>query len=311
MRLKRILANKKLFIICAALTACSLLLWRIAGAQADIAPPPPWQAELETRLVLAASEAPAMQTAASPHMALDELLAEAKRLGSGGHTDEPPPNERIAGPGVVTAPTLWETPPLLALTFDDGPSKVFTPVLLDGLRERGVHVTFFMLGLLAEKAPEIVLTAYEDGHAIGGHSYDHRSNFTKLSASELQTQLQKTDDIIAGITGEGPPFLVRPPNGKINEEIAKQTGKANILWNVDPRDWAVRDADAVCAAIIEGAVDGGVVILHDIHETSVQGALQAIDALLAEGWQFVTVPELYAAYDITLQAGGVYRSPKN
>jgi peptidoglycan/xylan/chitin deacetylase (PgdA/CDA1 family) len=278
---------KKLLIICFGLTACTLLMiWWLYGNQADFYTP-------------VQAEEPVIEPA------LDAAAELAPSFAAKG----PPQDEVIPGPGWESEPNQWETTPLLALTFDDGPSKDNTPVLLDGLRERGVHVTFFMLGMLAAAEPEIVLRAYKEGHAIGGHSFDHRSYFTKLSADLLKTQLQKTDDIIAGITGGAPPFLLRPPYGRINEEVAQKTGKANILWSADPRDWEVRDAELVCAAILECAVDGGVVILHDIHETSVDGALQAIDELLAGGWQFVTIPELYAAYGITLQAGGIYHSP--
>jgi peptidoglycan/xylan/chitin deacetylase (PgdA/CDA1 family) len=275
---------RKLLFICAGLTACCLALWLIFFTRTI--PDPPVQAE---EIVWAATEQP---PAPPPIVA-----------------DEAPPQPESLGPSEENEPTQWETPPLLALTFDDGPSKNYTPLLLDGLRERGVHVTFFMLGVWAEKSPQIVLQAYEDGHALGGHSYDHRTRFTKLSAYSLKTQIKKTDDIIAGITGDEPPFLLRPPYGAINETVAQKTGKAIILWNIDPRDWAVRDSEKVYNFIMERAADGGVVILHDLYETSVEGALKAIDDLLAEGWIFVTIPELYEAHGITLQAGGIYRAP--
>lgn len=200
--------------------------------------------------------------------------------------------------------------PLMALTFDDGPSAAYTPALLDGLRERGVHATFFMVGARAEKAPELVMRIYEEGHAIGGHSYDHKDRLTRLGSAELNRQVNTTAEIIARITESAPPFLLRPPYGAINEETALKTGKAIMMWNIDPRDWDVHDAEKVRKHIVEYAVDGGVVILHDIVSTTAEGVLAAIDDLQAGGWVFVTLPELYQAFDIPLQAGGIYRGPE-
>lgn len=280
---------KKLLIICAALTVCSLLMWGISSVQARSSLPQPIQEEVEDEPILATAE----ETGLPPVVA-----------------DVLPPDDETNEPELKTEPKTQVPPPLLAFTFDDGPSADYTPLLLSGLRERGVHVTFFMVGARAEKTPEIVLQAYEDGHVIGGHSYDHSSYITKLSATSLKVQLQKTDNIIAEITGDDPPFLLRPPYGAINETVAKRTEKANILWNIDPRDWSVRDAEKIYDTIMERVVDGGVVILHDIYESTVEGALKSIDKLLEEGWQFVTIPELYEVYGIPLQAGGIYRSPE-
>jgi peptidoglycan/xylan/chitin deacetylase (PgdA/CDA1 family) len=297
-----------LLIICLGLTTCSLFLWLLASAQADFTLPQPRPETMETRLVLAATEEPTRFKPA-------QLPNDPDKPPSGAESSKPEGGEaakrELKQEPRQWEPGQWDPPPLLALTFDDGPATNTTPLLLDGLRERGVHVTFFMLGVRAERVPEIVWQAFKDGHAIGGHSYDHRAYFTKISVDSLKEQLQETDDIIAGITGEEPPILLRPPYGAINEAVAQNTGKANILWNIDPRDWAVRDAELIRDSIMESATDGGVVILHDIYPASVEGALMAIDLLLAEGWQLVTIPELFAVYDIPLQAGGIYRSPQN
>jgi len=274
---------KKLLLTCLALTVSSLLLWWFSQAKTFTYPP------------MQANEQTTIKNDALRTFYLDKLLG----------------NETIEIKSADNDILPQNPPPILALTFDDGPSQDTTPLLLAGLRERGVQVTFFILGTRAAKAPDIVLMAYEDGHALGGHSYDHRSYFTKLNTSSLQTQLQKTDDIIANITGEKPPILLRPPYGAINASVAQQTAKANILWSIDPRDWETRDSEIIYSYIIENAQDGGVVILHDIYPTTVEGTLKAIDKLLAKGWIFVTIPQLYEAYNIPLQAGGIYRSPHN
>jgi len=298
---------KKLAIICIGLTVCCLTLWGISRSQPGSYA---LQPEAQTTgpasgFVYAATNepenpAPIPADDTPADSGTDESTALAPPLPEAMPADSVP---QEAEPGTAR-------PSLLAFSFDDGPSKEYTPQLLAGLKERGVHVTFFMLGVRAEKAPEIVLQAYEDGNVIGSHGYDHKSYLTKLSGDALRSQLQKTDDIISNITGDAPPFLLRPPYGAINEAVAKKTGKANILWNIDPRDWDVRDAEKVYTRIMEHAVDGGVIIMHDIYGSSVEGALKAIDALLAEGFQLVTIPELYEAYGIPLQAGGIYRSPQ-
>ena len=275
---------RKILTICSLLTICNLILWGFAIVRAGSLLSAPALAGAE-ETVPVVTQTPDPQPAVLSYL-VEEPMGEAE-------------------------PELTEPSPLLALTFDDGPSKDTTPLLLDGLRERGVHATFFVLGTRAERAPEIVLQAHEDGHAIGGHSYDHRSYFTKISTEALRAQLQKTDDAITAIIGGEPPLLVRPPYGAVNETVAQKTGKANILWNIDPRDWEVRDAENVYNNIIERAVDGGVVILHDIYASTVEGTLKAIDELQAAGWQFVTIPELFEAYDIPLEPGEIYRGPHN
>jgi peptidoglycan/xylan/chitin deacetylase (PgdA/CDA1 family) len=280
---------KKKFIICACFAVFCLAIWWVLFARAGAFYPALAGEAVNT----AAAEGPLFHILAPPGLLAYALPAE----------------EESAGQGAEAAARQRGSARMIAFTFDDGPNRYTTPQLLDGLRERGVHATFFMLGTLVQKMPDIVLQAYEDGHAIGGHGYDHRAYFTKLSAESLQTQLQKVDGAISGITGEAPSLLLRPPYGAINAAVAHNTGKANILWNIDPRDWQVRDADKICNSILSHAMDGGVVIMHDIYPTSVNGALKAVDKLLEDGWELVTVPELFEAFGVSLQAGGIYRSP--
>ncbi|MCL2496859.1 MAG: polysaccharide deacetylase family protein [Clostridiales bacterium] len=234
------------------------------------------------------------------------------------YDDTPLALPMLPTPEADTAPPVssfelepYSPAPMLALTFDDGPSKEYTPLLLEGLKQRGAHATFFMLGMRAEKAPELVLRAYEEGHAIGGHGYDHKGYFTRLSRNSLAKQVNNTADAIAKITGDDPPFLLRPPYGAIDEATALNTGKAIMLWSIDPRDWSVRDAGEIQRFIVENAVDGGVVILHDIYDSTVDGVLAAIDELLPMGWEFVTLPQLYNDFEVLLEAGGIYRSPES
>ena len=197
---------------------------------------------------------------------------------------------------------------ILALTFDDGPS-VTTQRLVEGLNERGVKATFFMLGTLVERYPEVVDFVYASGNQIVSHGWDHKHKFTELSDEALQTELENAASAVRGITGEDP-LYVRPPCGAIDKVTAAKIDVPVMLWNIDPSDWESRNAEAVCDAIINGAFHGGVIILHDMYDSTVDGVLAAIDILQAEGWRFVTLEKYYEIFEITPEAGLVYRGTR-
>lgn len=198
--------------------------------------------------------------------------------------------------------------PLVALTFDDGPSKTITPVLLDELRKRGVVVTFFVLGNRAEKNSDIILKAYLDGNQIAIHGYDHKYKFTTLNDQDLLWQVDTATDIVENITGQKP-TAIRPPYGVINTATAAKIDMPCVLWNVDTRDWATRDANKVANHIVKYAENGSIIILHDTFSTSIEGAIKAIDILLAKGYKFVTIEQLFAAEGVQCISGGIY--PEN
>ncbi len=215
-------------------------------------------------------------------------------------------NTGISGSETIGQEETTDCPGVMALTFDDGPSKEYTPILLDGLKERDIRATFFVLGVRAQANPIIIERANADGHVICSHGYDHKEQFTKLSADGLAKQLDTTAEIIYQIT-ESYPLYVRPPYGSMNAATAALIKQPMMLWTIDPRDWDVQDANIVCQNIVSAAHDGAVILLHDIYSTSVEGAFLAIDQLAAEGWKFVTLPELYKYLEITPEAGKVYR----
>ena len=128
-----------------------------------------------------------------------------------------------------------ETEKKVALTFDDGPNPEYTEKLLNGLRERGVKATFFLLGAEVEKYPDIVKQMYEDGHLIGNHSYEH-VNLSTLSDAEAVQQVDKTNQAISRITGENPEYI-RPPYGCFKSNLDYKTTMIEVLWDVDPLDW--------------------------------------------------------------------------
>lgn len=194
---------------------------------------------------------------------------------------------------------------LIALTFDDGPGP-YTERLLNGLKERGVKVTFFMLGSRAQSYSSTVARAYREGHQIANHSFDH-PELTSLSDQSVKNQIQSTNDALAKASG-GSGFFVRLPYSSGNSRVNSLVGAPIIRWSVDTRDWAVLNTAAVASNILRDAFDGAIVLLHDIHLTSVDGVLSAIDSLKNQGYEFVTVRELFRRRGRTLSNGTVYDS---
>ena len=171
-----------------------------------------------------------------------------------------------------------EVKPVVALTFDDGPNASSTPILLDGLRERKVRATFFLIGENVEKDEneKIVKRMYEEGHLIGNHTYTH-CNLSKLETGEAKKELEQTDTVIEKITGKQPVF-VRAPYGE--------------LPTVDPLDWMTEDTGAVVKTVVEEINPGDVILLHDCYPSSVQAAIRIVDLLQGKGYEFVTVDHL-------------------
>lgn len=197
---------------------------------------------------------------------------------------------------------------LIALTFDDGPSG-YTSGLLDGLAQRNVKVTFFIVGQSANAYAKTIRRAYNEGHQIAQHTYDHPALSSKTN-EQIRWQIETTDSILDNIIGKDLNYLVRTPYGDCNERVMSQLGTANILWSVDSLDWQLLNAQKVCDKIVNNAHDGAIVLVHDIHKTSIPGALSAIDILLEQGYEFVTVNELFRRRGVALEAGKKYYSCK-
>lgn len=199
---------------------------------------------------------------------------------------------------------------LIALTFDDGPHRTYTKQLLDGLKTRGVNVTFFMVGSNAASYSNLVQRAYDEGHEIGNHTYSH-PNLNTLGRDSVISQLNSTAAVLDKSCGSGTDYLVRPPYGNANATVLSAMGSPAIIWSVDTNDWKYRNSDHVYNHIVNNASDGAIVLCHDIYSTTVSGALRAVDTLLARGYEFVTVSELYRRRGVTLQDGVKYYSCKN
>lgn len=190
----------------------------------------------------------------------------------------------------------------VALTFDDGPVAETVDVLA-ALEQRGARATFFVVGQNAASSPDLLRRMVAGGHAVGGHSWDH-PDLTRLSADQVRAQLGRTSQAIERATGAAP-TLTRPPYGATGPTVAAAAaaaGVAQVLWDVDPRDWRDRNADVVAQRVVAAARPGSIVLLHDIHPSTRAAVPRIVDALQAGGYTLVTVPELLP----TTQPGRTY-----
>ena len=191
----------------------------------------------------------------------------------------------------------------VALTFDDGPSP-YTEQLLNGLHERDVKATFFLLGCQLEGREALVQRMAEEGHQIGSHTRSH-ALLTELSTEAALAELADCDLALCTLLGERD-YWVRPPYGAIGGTVLQALDVPVVGWSVDPRDWATDDAQAVAQHILCHAEDGDIILLHDCYRSTVEGTLRAVDALLAMGIQPVTVKELLRLRGIEAESGRVY-----
>ena len=192
--------------------------------------------------------------------------------------------------GYVSASATPVEAPKIALTFDDGPSTAWTPALLDGLKERGVKATFFLIGENADKNPEIVKRMAEEGHLIGNHTY-HHVELTKVSENEARLELADTSAVIVRITGKEPEYM-RPPFGAWQRKLEQEIEMLPVLWTIDPLDWTTENQDEIVNKVVTEAEENDIILLHDCYKSSIEAGLRIVDILQEEGFVFVTVDEL-------------------
>ena len=200
-----------------------------------------------------------------------------------------------------------ETTKYVALTFDDGPSGRYTRRLLDGLLEREVKATFLLCGYRIKDYPDITQRIFDEGHEIGYHGYTH-NNMKNMSRREIAAELMDTQALLP----EGcQPVFLRPPGGCCSDavrQVAEARQLAVLNWSVDPRDWATSDTGTVERAVLKNVKDGDIVLLHDMTVSSVQAALDIVDALKSQGYQLVTVSQLAELRGEKLRPGRTYAS---
>lgn len=180
----------------------------------------------------------------------------------------------------------------VALTFDDGPNK-HTPIVLNALADKQAPATFFLLGQQVKQNPELVQRIFDEGHDIGGHSWNH-PDLTKLEPEDLETQMKRTRNEIRNVTGYDH-LWERPPYGAVNDDVLKtyaDLGYTAVLWSVDPEDWRDRDSKIVKKRVVEQARQNSIILLHDIHPTTGEAVAEIIDGLRAEGYTLVRLSDV-------------------
>lgn len=197
-----------------------------------------------------------------------------------------------------------DSPPLVALTFDDGPRNTTTRRLLEGLDLREVPATFFLVGERIAGSEALIQAMAQAGHQIGIHTYDH-VRITNLSRQDFDLQVGKTRALLTDILGTGD-FWLRPPYGTVDQSVERWADGPLILWSVDPEDWKDRDVDRIVAAVLDHVKDGDIILMHDIYDSSVDAALRIVDSLLDKGYCFVTVEQLMSQRQVQPECGVLY-----
>ena len=202
--------------------------------------------------------------------------------------------------------------PVIALTFDDGPSGTLTPQLLDTLKDKEVKATFFLLGSQIDaNDPAIIKRMVDEGHEIANHSYTH-SRFIDISEDMVKKEIEDTNNTIFQAAGVYP-TCVRPPTGAQNDKILAIAESFNlpvVNWSYQscPEDWLPENQDSVKIAnyVIENGANGHIVLLHDIHEWTVNSIPSMIDGLREKGFRFATISELMYYHKDEYKPGGLY-----
>ena len=197
-------------------------------------------------------------------------------------------------------------PPIIALSFDDGPSN-HTERILDVLEKHGGRATFFVLGYRVEPRRNTIIRALDMGNEIVGHTWGH-PDLTQLSDADIMWELQATSEVIEAVTGYSPNFF-RPPFGRTNgnvRRISEELGYAIVNWTLDTVDWRDRNPDIIYETIMSQVEDGAVILLHDIHLTTAQAMERVIPSLVEQGFQLVTVSEVLEYVYGELEPGMIY-----
>ena len=198
--------------------------------------------------------------------------------------------------------------PMVALTFDDGPTQ-YTSQILDLLEANGGKATFFVMGCLVGGYPDTLRRAYNMGCQIGSHTWDHPT-LTSCSTEKIISELTSTDNAVQSIIG-CPTSIMRPPGGAKNAAVASavaQTGKPMILWSIDTRDWENHNSQKIIETVLNNVKDGSIVLMHDRLQCTAVACQTIIPTLVAQGYQLVTVEEMALLKNGGMEAGGSYYS---
>lgn len=211
--------------------------------------------------------------------------------------------------GTVRADNIREldpSKPMIAFTFDDGPHYLNTPRLVEILKANNARATFFVLGdrLTWEGSREAVAAAAAAGNEIGSHTWSH-NNLTRLSTEDLDAEFEKTRNLIYEYTGEYPTY-VRAPGGNLNDTVKAHAFAPLINWSIDSRDWETRDAEKIVPEVCKYVRKNRIILMHDIYTSTIESAEILIPKLIEEGYQIVTLSELFFYNEVDVKNGVLY-----
>lgn len=199
-----------------------------------------------------------------------------------------------------------------ALTFDDGPHAALTPKALDILRKHGARGTFFMLGSNANRYKSVVARAAAEGHEVGVHTWNH-IKMNSSSRAKVDNEVTRTQNLLARTTGTYP-RVMRPPYGATNKTLVDHMfnhyGMASVLWDVDTEDWRKPGVSKVINTAVTKAKPGSIILVHDIHATTLDALEGIVTGLQARGFKLVTVSELLALGKQEAEAAAAAAAPE-
>lgn len=199
--------------------------------------------------------------------------------------------------------------PMIALTFDDGPSSSATTRILNVLEKHNARATFFVVGSRVDSYKSQIKRAYDLKCEIGNHTYNHKT-LTNLSADGVKSELSATDKKVKAITGVSP-VIMRPPGGSYKTDTVRNNAPYPIImWSVDTRDWESRNATSVVNHIKSHAYDGAIILMHDLYDSTATATETIVPWLISQGYQLVTVSEMMEAKGIQMQNGVAYSSAR-
>ena len=196
--------------------------------------------------------------------------------------------------------------PMVALTYDDGPTRAVTPRILELLRENDARATFFMVGNRVTAHRDLVAQMVDLGCEVANHTYDHKL-MDKVDPGEMTRQLEMTNQVISNACGVSP-VLMRPCGGNRSDAGMMAVGAISmpaILWSVDTLDWKTRDAQKTIQNVLDNVKDGDIILMHDLYDTTAEASETIIPELIGRGYQLVTVSEL-ASYRGGMLPGRTY-----
>lgn len=200
--------------------------------------------------------------------------------------------------------TIIKDAKLVAFTFDDGPSK-YTLDIINILEEYNASATFFEVGYNIKAHPEITKEVFDRGFEVANHTTDH-SKLTKLTEAKYLSKINDNNALFKELTGKDMPYL-RPPYGSYNDKIKANAGVPIVTWSLDTRDWESRNKDKVIEMVINNIKEGDIILFHDLYESTRDAVKELMPLLKEQGYQAVSVGELFKSKGITLEAGTSYR----